>query len=184
MVSCSTRFSILNFKDAFLNEISNLLRLRVAIGFLGEKSQFNWWQSDFFGATSPSFLDPVFPRSRLLAQVDGATAAACRLHDDRIGTGRVFHLFRLPEDFEQAFHQQLQDTAAVAELAPIIESKEAAVEYLKNNFGKSKGTHVGPILVGSIADVTTDAIAKSIAQAYMACFESKLPAFPFLKDEQ
>jgi hypothetical protein len=37
-----------------------LAKLRVVIGYLGEREQFGWWQSLFFSASSQAFLVPVF----------------------------------------------------------------------------------------------------------------------------
>jgi hypothetical protein len=168
-----------------LNEIYNLLRLRVVISFLGEKSQFNLWQSDFFGPAATSFLDPSFPRTRFLAQVEGATAAAGKLHDDRIGVGRVFHLFRLPEDFEQSFHHRLQDHKVIEELTPILASQEIAMNFLEREFGKQSSNQVGPVRVGSIEGAAEKKeLVKSIGQLYLAGFQAESPVFPFLKDEQ
>lgn len=75
--------------------ISLVMRLRVAVGYLGEKDQNGWWTSSFLSPTSKPFLSPVFPRTFALAQLHGVTAAAAAVHDDRIGVGDVFHLFRL-----------------------------------------------------------------------------------------
>jgi hypothetical protein len=55
-----------------------LAELRLAVGFLGEKGQHNWWPSSFLSATSPAFLSPPFPRSRILAQYHGVKEAAAR----------------------------------------------------------------------------------------------------------
>jgi hypothetical protein len=35
--------------------------------------------------------------------------AAARVHDEYIGVGKVYHLFRLPEHIEQALHSSLRD---------------------------------------------------------------------------
>ncbi|MEL7499019.1 MAG: BrxE family protein [Planctomycetota bacterium] len=167
-----------------MNEIAELLKLRVVASFLGEKSQYNWWQSDFFSATAPSFLNPVFPRTRFLAQAEGSSAAARNLHDERIGVGRVFHLFRLPEDFEQSFHQRLQEASAESELSELLSSQEAALNYLETTYGDSKSDDVGPVLVGNINEIASDEVVGSIAQAYLAGFRKGTPVFPYLKDEK
>ncbi len=182
----TTLLSICIQRGASLLEISDLLRLRVVIGYLGEKSQGNWWQSDFFGAASGSFLNPVFPRTQFLTQVEGASAAAGRIHDERIGVGKIFHLFRLPEDFEQSFHQRLQDKDVIDELAPLWESKESAIGYLESNFGKPSKPQVGPVSVGKISEVTTETVTKLIGNQYLSslCSDDQSPVFPYLKDEQ
>tara|TARA_B100000686_G_scaffold343118_1_gene423375 strand:- start:618 stop:986 length:369 start_codon:yes stop_codon:yes gene_type:complete len=92
--------------------LSQIGRLRVIVGYLGEKDQHNWWGCSFFSAISSSFLDPVFPRTAFLARCHGVKAKATRLHDERIGVGKVYHLFRLPEHTEQKLHEHFLDEAA------------------------------------------------------------------------
>lgn len=178
------KFSIHLEESDSLKDISPLLRLRVVIGYLGEKSQNGWWQSDFFSATANSFLAPVFPRTRFLTQVEGAGAAACVQHDERIGVGRVFHLFRLPEGFEQAFHQRLQEQEVIDELSALVETSESAVSFLESEFGKSQKKDLGPVNVGDIQDVADEKVVSVISQHYLAGFRSESPVFPFLRDDK
>ena len=80
-----------------MNSISaTISELRVLVSYLGEKGQANWWGSEFFSNTATAFLGPIFNRSLFLAQYQGATAAAAKVHDEAIGVGRIYHLFRLP----------------------------------------------------------------------------------------
>jgi hypothetical protein len=39
---------------------SDVSRLRVLIGYLGEHHQANWWSSSFLGRSSEAFLTPIF----------------------------------------------------------------------------------------------------------------------------
>lgn len=41
--------------------------IRLIVSFLGEKKQFNWWDSDFFTETGIRFLEINFPRTPYLA---------------------------------------------------------------------------------------------------------------------
>ena len=160
-----------------------LLRLRVLISFLGEKSQFNWWQSDFFAPTASAFLAPLFPRTRFLSQVEGSAAAAGKLHDERIGVGRVFHLFRLPEDFEQSFHASLQHNELTEELSALLGGRGAAMEALESEFGEPSQQDTGPVLVGNSQALTDAETLARMGQAYLSGFKTSTPVFPYLKDE-
>jgi hypothetical protein len=73
-----------------------LLRLRIAVAYLGEKEQFAWWSTRFLGSTGRRFLEFIYPRSAFAAAVTSASEAAKTFHDFRIGKGRIYHLFRLP----------------------------------------------------------------------------------------
>jgi len=68
--------------------IETLVKFRLAIGYLGEREQFGWWQSSFFTQGSDAFLTPIFGRTKALAQCNGVTQAAAIIHDERIGTGK------------------------------------------------------------------------------------------------
>lgn len=117
--------------------LEHLATLRAVVGFLGERDQPGWWPSSFFGAGSSAFVTPVFPRTHFLAQCLGVTGAALKVHDERIGVGRVFHLFRLPEDLEQGIHRVLHDDSCVAAIREKLVDREAAMRFL--NEGQLKG---------------------------------------------
>jgi hypothetical protein len=63
--------------------IDKLLQLRVLVSYLGEKDQFNWWDTSFLGKTGQKFLEINFPRSAFSAGVHSVTEAAKQLHDRR-----------------------------------------------------------------------------------------------------
>ena len=106
--------------------IESLSTLRTVVGYLGEREHFNWWPSAFLSAGSHAFLAPVFGKTQLLAQVSGVTQAAALHHDERIGVGHVYHLFRLPEDMEQKIHRVLHDRTVEAQIEKVIASEESA----------------------------------------------------------
>src|SRR6516162_928813 len=89
-----------------LIDIDQTIRLRIAIGYLGEQAA--WWPSSFLGQHAFTFLSPVFGNRTTVAQYHGVVEAACRAHDEKIGIGRVFHLFRLPEAAERRISSYLQ----------------------------------------------------------------------------
>ena len=119
-------------------DFEQLAAIRAAVGYLGEKDQAGWWPSSFFVTGAAAFLSPLFPRTQFLAQCRGVTAAASRKHDERIGVGQVYHLFRLPEDIEQGIHRILHDEDAVARTQEIVVDREHALAFLrKGNRAKS-----------------------------------------------
>src|SRR5690349_14523885 len=89
-------------------QLEALATLRTVVGYLGEREQYSWWQSSVFAPAGRAILAPVLGRTQALAQYAGVRRAAALVHDERIGVGRVFHLFRLPEDVEQALHHVVQ----------------------------------------------------------------------------
>jgi hypothetical protein len=94
-------------REAHALRLREIARLRMIVGYLEEKGRHNWWPSEFFSATAPAFLNPVFGKTATLAQYHGVREAARRVHDEHIGVGREFHLFCLPEAIEKAVFEAL-----------------------------------------------------------------------------
>src|ERR1044072_3601442 len=97
-------------------DLKKYLDLRLIIGYLGEISQFGWWPTAFFDSSSRLFIEPIFSKTSRLAQYYGIKEAACRLHDEYIGIGNVFHLFRLPEGIEQDLHNLILEKQTEEEM--------------------------------------------------------------------
>jgi hypothetical protein len=85
-------------------EIDHWLRLRLLVGYLGERAQFGRWASAFLGPQSARLLQFVVPGTVRMAQYHGVVEAACRVHDEVLSQG-AWHLFRLPEEWEQDLHR-------------------------------------------------------------------------------
>jgi hypothetical protein len=159
--------------------VENLATLRAVIAFLGERDQFTWWQSAFFGAGAASFLSPVFVRTQTLAQCAGAGMAAARVHDDRIGVGGVYHLFRLPEEMERRMHGALQHEATCKEIGHWVADTASALHFL-NTLAKGKPAEgMGPARVGSIRDLRRDAHWATVAGLYATGFQKRIEIFPY-----
>src|SRR5260370_41584991 len=80
--------------------VRQMIRLRLLVGFLGERRQANWSDCSFLDPTGRRFLETTFPRTALNAALHSTSEAARIVHDSRIGRVGVFHLFRLPIDKE------------------------------------------------------------------------------------
>ena len=161
-------------------DLEFIATLRCAVGMLGEKDRAGWWVSSFFSNASSTFMAPLFPRTGLLAQCHGVTAAAARVHDERIGVGEVFHLFRLPEDMERAVHELLQDSEKVEEIQKNLTNAESAQAFLENEEAVEGG--VGPILIADIAGLRDQRNWKSVAARYAAGFRNECEVFPYFTD--
>src|SRR5262245_10577606 len=116
----------------FLNDIDQTIRLRIAVGYLGEKAANPWWPSSFLGRHAFIFLSPVFGNRTTVVQYHGVVEAACRAHDEKIGIGRVFHLFRLPEAAERRISSYLLEGRIAVDLRECCDSRESAERVLAN----------------------------------------------------
>ncbi len=163
--------------------LNDLISLRLVVLYLGEKSQYGWWQSDFFNRTSENFLKPIFPKSVLLAKYSGALAATSKVHEEHIGLGNVIHLFHVPEHVEQRIHQQMKEYGR--EPFHIIDSIEDALGFLKDLVKEqSTKAHSGPILLDTIHnnEINQKHIER-MAAAYLSAFESDTKTFPYIRVE-
>jgi hypothetical protein len=166
-------------------ELVNLATKRTVIGYLGERGQFGWWQSSFFTNGSDSFLSPVFARTQFLAQYSGVSHAARLVHDERIGVGHVYHLFRLPEEMEQRIHHVLNSSELERMIKKIISSKESAINYLRNNSAEGHNTKaMGPTRVGGIKSLNDGKLWSIVCGRYLHAFENQLEIFPYISDNK
>jgi hypothetical protein len=160
----------------------DLISLRISVGYLGERAQFDWWPTEFFATTSEAFLSPVFNKTAFLARYNGITTAARRLHDERVGVGRVFHLFRLPAVVEQALHEELLAEGVTETVLANTQSKDVALAFIESLADSSVSTSEGPVQIGETSDlVGVDWIARAAAY-YRDAFKENNQCFPYLKD--
>ena len=165
-----------------MNPISTTIaELRVLVGYLGEKGQDNWWTSDFLSTTAAAFLAPIFNRSLFLAQYQGATAAAAKVHDEAIRVGRIYHLFRLPIGLEQASADALSDAAFVGTIQARLVRRELALARLAELAGKPESPSPGPVSLGLMSEDLKPELQLA-AGFYCAAFTAGIHTFPFIRE--
>ena len=160
---------------------TTVAELRVLIGYLGEKRQANWWTSEFFSTTAVAFLAPIFNRSLFLAQYQGATAAAAKVHDEAIGVGRIYHLFRLPIGLEQASADALNDAVFVESVQSRLASRELALVRLAELAEKPESASPGPISLGRMSQDLKVELQRA-AGFYCAALTSGIQTFPYVRE--
>jgi hypothetical protein len=161
--------------------IEAILSMRFAVGLLGEKDQAGWWPSSFMSSTSSAFLLPVFGANIMQARYQGIVEASRRVHDERIGVGRVYHLFRLPEATEQRLFDALssKDSKIMARVL----SPEAANEQLSAYGVASAEAKRGPLLIGSAEDLVRPTWLSIAAGLYAAAFAAGVQCFPYFSEK-
>ena len=159
--------------------INNLALLRLVVGYLGEKDQFNWWTSSFLTENSKRFLEFTFPRTASLAQYEGVSASAARIHDERIGVGKTFHLFRLPEYLEKSIVRYYQNESEGTAFKSAIHSKEDALEALTILAGTASISEEGPVNIGGIDMNKWSLSINKIAASYLIAFNGDKKIFPY-----
>jgi hypothetical protein len=165
-----------------VDHAEQLLALRLAVGLLGEQGQSAWWSSNFLGRHAQAFLDPIFGSKTRMAQYHGVTEAACRVHDERIGVGRVFHLYRLPDAIEQRISDAFREGTLPEDVTRCLESTEAAESMLAALAKGLAAVKPGPVRLGG-ADVinSPDGVAL-LAATYRAAFQTGIKCYPYFTD--
>lgn len=160
-------------------QVEALAILRTIVGYLGEQNQYGWWQSSFFGPGSKAFLAPVFGKTQLLAQCNGVTRAAALIHDERIGVGHVYHLFRLPEDMEQSLHQALHEPVLSSKIGRLVADQAAALTELRSLRNSSGAQGIGPTRMGDIQELRSFDQWAVAAAHYVRAFEQDVQIYPY-----
>jgi hypothetical protein len=159
-----------------------IIGLRLSVGLLGEREQAGWWPSMFLGRHAPTFLSPIFGSKTRMAQYHGVTEAACRVHDESIGVGRVSHLFRLPESIEQLIFSAFQEGSVPEEVTGCCDSKEAAEGMLARLANGPAALRPGPIRLGDLAMINSSGGVALVAATYRAAFDAGIRCYPHLTD--
>lgn len=158
--------------------LDQMMRLRVLVGFLGEKRQANWWDCGFLDSTGSKFLQTTFPRTFLCAALRSATEAARLVHDSRIGRVGIFHLFRFPVDLEDQLEAHISEPPWV-DAAKVGLQWEGALEEL----GRFAESHLdappGPVQIGVPTKILTRASISELAAHYYSAFKKGFLCFPY-----
>ncbi|RYG90171.1 MAG: BrxE family protein [Alphaproteobacteria bacterium] len=155
----------------------SILKLRLLVGFLGERAQYAWWPTAFCEPSGRLFLEPIFAKTGHLAQYHGLTEAARHHHDEALSVS-AFHLFHLPEEVEQDLHKLMLEHAAPAAEISRYDSAYAALDALTELSDGKVSQALGPIAIGQVSDVANH--LSDIAAVYASAFGSGTQAIPYL----
>lgn len=161
--------------------IQNICETRMLIGFLGEKHQAFWWGSSFLSSSSKAFLSPIYPNSFAVAQYNGVCKAASIVHDEHIGIGKHFHLYRLPDSVERSLMKCIQDKDFSENITKYFTTKEMAINRLKELGIEAITKAEGPIVIGDYSDNSLDALIRISRSHYVDAFISGYKAFPYMR---
>lgn len=158
-----------------------IAELRLLVGYLGEKDQFNWWSSGFLAPTSEAFLSPIFPRTMWLAKYHGVSEAACLVHDERIGVGKNFHLYRLPDSLERSSASVVNAVVASTGLQDNVVSVDVALTRLGELASPQSEAGEGPVSLGESSEDNFEMPLSRLARIYLDAFQAGMTAFPFVR---
>ncbi|MGI3187083.1 BrxE family protein [Nioella aestuarii] len=157
-----------------------IAELRLLVGALGERDNYGWWPTSFFSQSAKMFLEPVFPRTSILAQYHGILEAARRTHDEHLSAGS-FHTFRLPEEVEQDIQN------VIASLLPdeidglLAHDRDSRLESLRVFADTQTENAEGPFLCGNAEDVLSGSALPKLASIYHGAFERGTHSYPYFE---
>ncbi len=155
--------------------------LRILVGYIGEKHQKFWWGSNFFSRASESFLLPIYPRTTLLAQYNGVCEAALLSHDQHIGVGNTYHLYRLPNSIERIVAEHIQTQDNNMALKNSLSGQDAALAALGELTQVSTEKVEGPVAVGMFQDDALESLLNEAAARYLKAFQQNYQCFPYMR---
>ncbi|WP_432697183.1 BrxE family protein [Marinobacterium sp. YM272] len=161
--------------------IKQIADLRIVVGFLGEKSQRGWWSCSFLAPQAKNFLTPIFPRTLVQAQHRGVTAAATLVHDDVIGVGATYHLFRMPESIELELDRLFQ-SAQPDQYTAVLTDEQSALERLQAMAGGEQTSQEGPVIVGDYDADNLPGLIQQVAGQYLSAFQQDTRCYPFMRE--
>ncbi|TCU21809.1 hypothetical protein EV130_110153 [Rhizobium azibense] len=159
--------------------LSDLLHVRLLVGYLGEADQYGWWKTNFYQAASQHFLEPIFPRTSHLARYHGVVEAARRVHDESLSVGS-YHLFRLPEELEHDLYALMTSDAHKGPLGTISQGKDSALSALRSHASDTATSGEGPVSIGNVDLARTAGISGQVAGIYAAAYTHGTKAFPYM----
>lgn len=161
--------------------IKEICEFRLLIGLLGEKHQGAWWDCSFLSSSSTAFLAPIYPNSIPIAQYYGVCQAAAMVHDEHIGIGRHYHLYRLPDSIERMLSKRLQDKEFSLKANKYLTDRETAINRLKDLGAVEIDRAEGPVAVGDFSDTTLYNLLEKSLSYYLTAFESGFKTFPYMR---
>ena len=126
----------------------------------------------------------MFSKSAFAAQYHGVQEAASRVHDEHIGIGRVYHLFRLPEHVEQALFNSLQNKVCVDSIRDQLQNQERALDNLITLADSLPDRAEGPVLIGDIDELMDGKNLGLLAHYYLLAFKGNTKTYPYYLDKK
>lgn len=154
--------------------------VRMAVALLGQAGS-SWWSSSFLSPNGLAVARYNFPRATDYAALNATTAAAKRIHDERIGKRRCVHLFRLALAEEMLIQRAIQQNGR-ASLDSMPRRRDDALKVLEAVSGQIISVDAGPVQIGPLADAFTEAGLSELAKHYFAAFRQEIQCLPYFAD--
>lgn len=106
------------------------------------------------------------------------------VHDEHIGVGANFHLYRLPDSVEQATANEMVSSDSNALMNSVLASSEAALTRLSELCLAASEKVEGPVVVGAYSDAELNDILQLSASHYLRAFTKGYKCFPYMREAE
>lgn len=155
-------------------ELITWIKIRNTVLLLGEIH--DWWPAKVITGKGEEFLEYVLPKTKSSSTHQLATEISRLEHDKQIGPGR-YHLFRLPQKWEEQIFHELKNKETDLKIPS---ENQLINELLEMSSGISITTAKGPFLVGTHDELNDQTMLQSIARHYYEAFKNNYKAYPYL----
>jgi len=156
------------------NTETNWILLRQLVTVLGEYKK--WWPTEILIGSGVDFLAYVLPKTKTKAAFQLATEICRSEHDKHIGSGK-YHLYRLPQKWEEQMFSELN---AQVETFKVLQESEALQQLLNLSEGVSASVATGPLLIGVNSELNDKSVFQSFAKHYYEAFKNNFKTYPYL----
>ena len=119
----------------------------------------------------------------MLARYHGVCEAAMLVHDEHIGVGANYHLYRMPDSAERAAAKALADTDFQQQLIEVVLGSSEAAQTRLDELATTETNKVeGPVVLGSYADTDLKQLLSQCASHYLRAFQEGYKCFPYMRE--
>lgn len=168
----------------FKDQTRVILLVRTLVAALGERTAPPWWRTQFLTEVGFRAMGRVFPRTAASAALNSVLLAARVDHDQRIGVGERYHLFRLPTNMENALLSLMAESSFATQTTGLVTKRpEELIQDLGTLASERKivGSE-GPIRVGPATILLHSSAIEALAAHYRHSFQTGRRAFPYFAD--
>ena len=106
------------------------------------------------------------------------------VHDEHIGVGANYHLYRMPDSAERAAAKALADADFQQQLIDVLGSSEVAQTRLGELATNDTGKVEGPVVLGSYADSDLEKLLCQSASHYSRAFKEGYKCLPYMREAE
>lgn len=159
-----------------IEQLENLLRLRLAVAAVGESAR--WWPSHICDPLRLGVLRQLFPKTWRLAAFSAVSDAAKLVHRNALAH-RALHLFRFQTELEQDLRRYLNKDKGKEIFDEVLSSPEATERVLADLAKKGSRSYSGALELGEASPKIIYMSIGRMAALYLGAYKNNTRSFPY-----